>query len=112
MNPIEAALAELAKPCVTSGSVDGRLMWDQLMFLSRGVHAGHWQDVDPILCLPILVRKRSEWNEFATMAHVWFSLGRFKSMKEAKRAGWSKPITAGTHRLRTYLVRIEDDTEG
>ena len=75
-------------------------LWD-------GVEYGWWQDVDEDSLLPIVVIQRVSFNEWAQWSHIWHSVGKFKSIKEAKRAGWNIPLTKETKRIGTYIVRVE-----
>lgn len=77
--------------------------------LHAGVRQGWWQDVDEEALLPIRVFRRDAFHDHATWGHVWMSLGRFPSMKEAKRAGWGGRLTCETKRLGTFIVRIEGE---
>lgn len=76
---------------------------EALVGLWEGVRQGWWEDVDEEALLPVRVFQRCDFHEYATWAHVWFRVGKFKSMKEAKRAGWNIPLSPGTKRI----VRIE-----
>ena len=65
-----------------------------------------WEDVDEDALLPIRVFIKSSLNEWTQWAHLWCKVGKFKSMKEAKRAGWNIPLTKETKRIGTYIVRV------
>lgn len=83
---------DLSNACVSG-------LWD-------GVRNGWWQDVDEAAMLPVRVFRRDEFHEHATWAHVWMRLGRFVSMKEAKRAGQNVPLARGERRLGTWIARV------
>ena len=73
-----------------------------------GVKQGWWEDVDEDLMLPIRVVFMEDFHEHATMAHAWMrTTKKYASMKEAKRAGWGKPLTPGLYRTGTYVLRVE-----
>ena len=74
--------------------------------LRAGVENGWWQDV--IDGEPALVRKRSDFHDTALMAHAVAEMGAAPSVKQAKRNGWNKPLVAGTIRIGTRIMRIED----
>jgi len=76
-------------------------------FLKMGVRMGWWEDYDTDAGLPVRVIKISEMHDTALMAHAWVKLNKFRSVKEAKRAGWGKPATPGTYRIGTWILRIE-----
>lgn len=48
--------------------------------------------------------------EFPTMAHVAAHIGVFKSVNEARKNGWNKPVTVGKHffKKKTIMVTIHE----
>jgi len=84
-----------------------RIKRNNLAGLHRGVAAGWWEDVCEKAMLPIRVFRRSDFHETALIAHAFVRLGRYASVKEAKRAGWAAPLEAGTYRSGTWMMRIE-----
>jgi hypothetical protein len=45
--------------------------------------------------------------EFASMAHVMFKAGLFKSVSDAKRNGWNKPVEKGKFKVGKKHLTIE-----
>jgi hypothetical protein len=78
----------------------------EVSFLRRGVSLGWWEDVDEEALLPIRVFRQSDFHSTALWAHAWVKIGKFSTVKEAKRAGWNRPLSCGQHRLGTYILRI------
>jgi len=77
--------------------------------LWRGVANGWWESVDADAKLPVRVFNRSDFHETATWAHVWHRVGKFGSVKEAKRAGFGNKLDCGTQRLGTWIVHVRPD---
>jgi hypothetical protein len=79
-----------------------------LAFLRGGIARGWWEDVDEGAMVPVRVARMSDFHEHATVAHLWIRFTRrFPSMKEAKRAGLGVPLTPGTYRHGTWILRVE-----
>lgn len=81
--------------------------------IELGVKLGWWEGAgvngDPIA--PAIVVKISELEEHEKlMAHVVARLGFFKSVSEARKNGWDKPIETGEFwfRKKTVCLRIVD----
>jgi len=73
-----------------------------------GRRQGWWRDYtaggDPLP--PALIVDMADYQE-KTMAHVMADLGWFKSVGEARRNGWDKPVAPGLYSVgKTKLVEI------
>lgn len=82
--------------------------------LHRGVEMGWWDGVDEKRREPIpfpIIIKISDLPQNATMAHAMAKAGVFKSVSEARKNGWNRPVEKGEwFRLtkRRLRVRIEE----
>lgn len=67
--------------------------------LELGRRMGWWPDVTPNgPVAPPMVVKAADF-EGKTMAHVMAQVGIFKSVGEARRNGWDKPVTTGVFKV-------------
>lgn len=64
-----------------------------------GRRKGWWQDFDLNGPIPFPIQINKEDFEGQTMAHVMASVGHFKSVNEAKKNGWDKPIEVGIFKV-------------
>lgn len=65
-----------------------------------------WDNVGPFKTITM---KLEDFQPHETMAHVMVKAGQFKSVTEARSAGWNKPIELGEVLLkkrRTYVKVI------
>ena len=83
------------------------MMHDNVQFLEAGVLSGWWEDYDAATGNPVRVFKMSDFHDTALMAHAYYRLGCFDSIKQAKRAGHVQPLTPGEIRIGTRQARIE-----
>jgi hypothetical protein len=74
--------------------------------LHEGVAMGFWDSVDEEAMLPVKAFCIADLSEHCTWAHLWVQLGKFTSMKEAKRAGQGDPVTIGRRRLGTWIIEV------
>lgn len=68
-----------------------------------------WWDLDELRPIPKAIQfKAADFPANATMAHVMHRAGLFASVGEARRNGWSKPITAGDYVVgrKRWKVRV------
>jgi hypothetical protein len=77
-----------------------------------GILAGWWLDVrdgKPVP-LPQIIRIQDLEPHENTMAHILARFEIFKSISEARKNGWNKPIETGDHwfKKKTLCVRITD----
>lgn len=83
----------MSQPRVTVETSEERIKRLQQSLVFEGSGIIGWDDGEPIP-LPQEISV-SSLPENATMAHIMFACDRFKSIGEAKRNGWDKPIELG-----------------
>jgi len=74
-----------------------------------GIQNRWWPAFDIMPFRPVPWPKRVNIHDYAernSMAAVMCDLDFFASMKEAKRAGWNKPVTLGIHTIRGYTIIV------
>lgn len=78
--------------------------------ITQGMIDGWW-DLDPKTMTPLRKAQKVSIQEMlgenkTLMAHLMVDLGIFKSVGEAKRNGWDKPLELGRHELGPKKKRI------
>lgn len=97
-----------------------QIHWEDMrhvLFMYSGKVAGWWElswDLWPerelIDLYPVKLTVVDNSNdEFYTMSQLLVSVGAFKSGKEAKRAGWNKPVEPGDYffNKKTWVIRVK-----
>jgi hypothetical protein len=81
--------------------------WSHEDHMKFGQSQGWWDEWDHVGPFKTITMRRCDFNERDTMAHVMVKADQFKSINEAKNAGWNKPITHGNHALKKRRVIIK-----
>lgn len=75
--------------------------------MRHGAAQGWWERWDNVGPFKTIVMKAEDFPSHETMAHVMVKANQFKSVTEARNAGWNKPIELGEHLLKKRRVYIK-----
>lgn len=72
-----------------------------------GAAMGWWERWDEVGPFKTITVKAADFQPHETMAHVMVKTNQFKSVGEARNAGWNKPISVGEHLLKKRRVYVK-----
>lgn len=81
--------------------------WTHEDHMRFGASQGWWERWDEVGPFKTITISSTELQPHENMAHVMVKANQFKSVTEARNAGWNKPIELGEHLLKKRRVYIK-----